>query len=523
MAGRPLRRMRRNPESGDAIVQRLLQEHARRGVDLSGLNLSGLDLRGVALTNANLSKANLSKANLSKANLYGANFYETTLVDANLEGANLRKASLIGANLKGAHLPHADLRGAGLLGARLPYAELVGANCSEADLRDVDLTGARLEGADLTLTRFSNAKLSHAYLSKADLTLSDLKRVILSDARLPRANLSSVDLTQANLRGANLYGANLEGANLRDANLEDANLPYANLSGANLSGANRQGADLEGVVYNRDTVWPMGFRPPPQTKAVQMYGSMTGPVLKFGKSDVPYKAKDFKQQYPQEFEMIKRQTGGADFSPGFAETLRKSNITPFAWAVTQGVYNSAAQRRCPVGNLVFKLNVRIKDDRFTPEQKKTLRALADASRKSGHPHEEGDLFTIGWVRICRNDEKRVWLIEEVQSDVEVVRQQKDDPGLGAVTERLDDVLAVMKPYVDRFYADAVGLVLIEAEKVGAEVEMLTYDTKKAERSPRSVYTDLPAAMGISAKRQSKLLPDLPDAVRWTRPNPFRRR
>jgi hypothetical protein len=252
---------------------------------------------------------------------------------------------------------------------------------------------------------------------------------------------------------------------------------------------------------------------------------MTGPVLKFGKPEVPYRARDFKQKYPQEFDLLKRMTGGADFSPKFAENLRQTNLTPYDWIVTHGKYQSGAQRLCPEPNFLLKLNIDMGDERFTAQQKDVLRKLAQTSRHSGHPYERDPLFTVGWVRICRDDANGVWLVEEVQSDVQVVRQQKNDERLGDLRQRLDEIVEVMQPYVDRFYEDALGITLIEAEKLGFDVEMIDYDTKKrlGYNPPRSVYRDLPASMGISAKRRSKVLPDLQEDVRWTRPNPRRRR
>ncbi len=188
----------------------------------------------------------------------------------------------------------------------------------------------------------------------------------------------------------------------------------------------------------------------------------------------------------------------------------------FVWIVTHGKYKAEAQRLCPKPNFLLKLNIDMDEERFTAQQKDVLRKLAETSRRSGHPYERAPLFTIGWVRICRDDAKGVWLVEEIQSDVHVV---------GDLRERLDEIMGAMQPYADRFYTDALGITLIEAEKLGFEVEMLAYETKKrlGYNPPRSVYRDLPASMGISAKRKSKVLPDLEEDVRWTRPNPRLRR
>jgi len=85
--------------------------------------------------------------------------------------------------------------------------------------------------------------------------------VDLSEADLSGANLSGVVLSGANLDGVNLEGANLIGANLKGAVLSDANLEDANLTGAYLYGADLYGADLTGIKYNKNTIWPEGFKP----------------------------------------------------------------------------------------------------------------------------------------------------------------------------------------------------------------------------------------------------------------------
>jgi uncharacterized protein YjbI with pentapeptide repeats len=400
----------------------------------------------------------------------------------------------------------ADLTEAGLTRAKLNGANLYGAN----------LTGADLYRADLTEAGLTRAKLNGAKLNGANLT-----EAVLTEAGLIRANLTRANLTEAVLTGADLYRADLYRANLTGADLTGADLTRANLTGANLTGA-----ILDDIEYDEYTRWPAGFTlSQPERHLKRAYGSMTGPVLKFGKSEVPYRARDFKQKYPQEFDLLKRMTGGADFSPKFAENLRQTSLTPYDWIVTHGRYRSEAQRLCPEPNFVLKLNIDMDDERFTAQQKDVLRKLAETSRRSGHPYERDPLFTVGWVRICRDDANGVWLVEEVQSDVQVVRQQKNDERLGNLRQRLDEIVEVMQPYVDRFYEDALGITLIEAEKLGFDVEMIDYDTKKrlGYNPPRSIYRDLPASMGISAKRRSKVLPDLQEDVRWTRPNPRRRR
>ena len=424
---------------------------------------------------------------------------------------NLPRVDLSGASLSGAGLSGANLNDADLSGADLSNANLRGANLSDADLSRVDLTGANLRGANLR-----GANLYGANLSGADLNDANLRFANLSGVDLRGVNLTGADLREADLTGADLTGANLSGADLREADLREADLREADLSGA----------DLSDIEYDKNTKWPVGFTGfQPERHTKRAYGSMTGPVLKFNRPEVPYRARDFKQKYPQEFDLLKRMTSGADFSPQFVEGLRQTNLTPYDWIVTHGKYKAKTQRLCAEPNFLLKLNIDMDDERFTERQKDTLRKIAETSRDSNHPYERDPLFTVGWVRICRDDAQGVWLVEEIQSDVHVVRQQKNDERLGDLREGLDEILEVMRPYADRFYTDALGITLIEAEKLGFEVEMLDYETKKrlGFKSSRSIYRDLPASMGISAKRRSKVLPDLEEEVRWTRPNPRLRR
>ena len=86
----------------------------------------------------------------------------------------------------------------------------------------------------------------------------------LKGARLSRANLQGAALNGANLEEANLYAADLQGADLPGANLRKAFLRHAKLQGASLWNADLQGADLYDTEYNYNTLWPMGFTPPPE-------------------------------------------------------------------------------------------------------------------------------------------------------------------------------------------------------------------------------------------------------------------
>jgi len=414
-------------------------------------------------------------------------------------------------------------------------------NLTEADLHDADLTGVDLRGADLRDADLTYANLKDVEYDDSTIwpeSVRDVLCVWQGDKYLNYADLIFANLSGADLTGARLTNAKLSAADLTDAKLNGANLTGANLRGATLTRADLNGAILDDIEYDEYTRWPAGFTLwQPKRHLKRAYGSMTGPVLKFGKPEVPYRARDFKQKYPQEFDLLKRMTGGADFSPQFAENLRQTNLTPYDWIVTHGKYKEENKHRlCPEPNFLLTLNIDMDDERFTAHQKDVLRKLATTSKRSGHPYERDPLFTVGWVRICRDDANGVWLVEEVQSDIHIVRGKMDSEQHGSLSKAdLVEVMEVMQPYIDRFYADALGITLIEAEKLGYEVEMLDHVTKMRQglagtdehgvtvSAAKPLYRDLPASMGISAKRRSKVLPDLQEDVRWTRPNPRLRR
>lgn len=315
---------------------------------------------------------------------------------------------------------------------------------------------------------------------------------------------------RADLEGASLYGANLEGADLEGADLADADLAGANLEGANLSRANLEGA--------------IGFvlpKPKPKTAL----GRKAGAIGKLKKQALPMRAGAFKKLFPDEFEKIKADTQGADFTPKLLESLVAKH--GFTWGVVAGRYTSSAQRICANANDVLMLVVDISDEAYTDEQRKQLTAVAQVSRRSGHPVATGSkLFTVGWIRYCVFPDRI--LIEEVQSDVGGVRKGLKDPefsasllGSGIDPEELDATMALVQPLSDRFYEDAVALVFDMAAEEGKSVEMLDYAQKKDFGSPRRVYTDLPKSMGMKLG-PSLALPELGQVWTYT-PNRRKRR
>ena len=424
-------------------------------------------------------------------------------------------------SLSGADLSSADLRGANLREADLTGASLDGANLVYVELRRADLEGATLTVADLRGAILLEANLSGASLTDATLSHSDLRRA---------------DLTGATLRGVTLYDANLSGANLNGADLTDANLLSANLSGASLAYATLTGAvDYAPLVLERR----------------RTSGRATGTALKLAAPDAPVEPREFKRRFPKEFDLLTRRgLAGRAFRPEAIAAIQRQLASPVEWVVTRSKYKSDAQRYCAVPNNVLLLNIDLSDSSLTERQQAALRKLAEVSRQSGHPHEKGDLFTIGWARYCVGP--GAWLIEEVQSDVEVARKGLKDPTTrwelefaGIEPESFEEAIAALAPYTEAFFHDAVGLVFELAHQAGVEVEMLEYKFKVrdgADRGfwplecpeedgrkvpchpPKEVYSNLPGEMGMVTRAGSRTLPDVSGAQVWAyRPNPPRRR
>ena len=339
-----------------------------------------------------------------------------------------------------------------------------------------------------------------------------------------------------NLRGADLFGADLRGADLRDADLTGANLRYAVLVGASLINATLTGADLSHAfltgaeLTGAELTGAVGYYAyvPPERRRTS--GRATGAALKLAAPDAPVDPREFKKRFPREFDLLARRgLAGRPFRPEAVAAIQKQLASPVEWVVTRSRYKSDTQRYCAVPNDVLLLNIDLSDSALTERQRAALRKLAEVSRRSGHPHEKGKLFTIGWVRYCAGD--GAWLIEEVQSDVQVARTGLKDPATrtkladaGIDAESFEEAIAALAPYTEAFYHDAIGLVFEMAKAEGVEVEMLEYEAKRRYGSPRGIYTDLPREMGMQLREGSRVLSDANVAQVWAyRPNPARSR
>jgi hypothetical protein len=333
-------------------------------------------------------------------------------------------------------------------------------------------------------------------------------------SKMKNADLSEANLTNCDFEKANLSGANLRGANLRGADFTDAILLSTKLDGAKVKGA----------VF-----------PTPPTPA-RSYGFMTGPILKMSRPDAPLKAPEFKKTYPYEFERLKADMGGRDFNENMKVAIKDKYHTPFDWVLTRKLWKKNTQRLSKNPNINILLNIDTESSNYTEREKTLLQILIKLfSVHAMHPHEKSPLLTIGWVRYAVDERHKVMLIEEIQTDIhnKKIKEISDDRLMNyhISREELHEAVAIIKPALDRFYEDAIGLIYEEAAARGYTVEMLGYEDKlpfcytdddDIERCPpKPVYTDLPRRMGMREKRDSAVPVRKPllGKVSYYKPNP----
>jgi len=509
------------------------------GAKLNRADLTGADLTDAHLTDAHLTGATLTGAKLNRATLYSAKFTDADLTRATLTYASIHRADLTRAKLNRAILRNAKLTRADLTGADLTGADLTDAILTAATLTDADLTRAKLPRAKLPRADLPRAKLEGAVLIEADLEGADLIEADLTNATLTGAILTNATLTRAVLIGATLNGATLNGADLTEATLTGANFYNADLTQADLTDADLTEADLTEADLNG----AKGLKPRVSARG-SAYGRASGAVLKLI-AEGPQSAREYKRKYPGEFERLKSLTGGKDFDEKTIRTIVEKTRGA-RWIVTRQKYTSDTQRLCGNANDVLLLNIDLNAADLTVAQKESLRKLAEVSRRNGHPHETGSLFSVGWVRYC--DGGKVWLVEEVQSDVEAARYGLKDEKTraqlaegGIDPESFEDAIAAIRPYTERFYEDALGITFALAKQRGIAVELIEYgyklrkgiernwwDDPKIEMDPKKrrkppperPYRELPRDMGMARRDRSEVLPDAP--AWYYRPNPRRR-
>jgi uncharacterized protein YjbI with pentapeptide repeats len=547
------------------------------GADLRGARLAAADLRKANLAGADLTGADLSKADLRHVDFTGANLTGTDLekakigsvkfIDASMEGVKLDDtviftSKLIRANLKGARLSKtrflsSDLTRVNLEGAILEFVIIYRCKLKKANLKSViakhlnvghsDFIGADVRGAEFTYPSFFQTALI-----KLNFQESVLIRPKFLKSGMQSVNLKGLDLKRAVFRFSGLELANLSGANLEEADFTRADLTDTNFTGAIFKKTDFTDTTNIETANITGTNTKSSFMPVPPDVA-RSYGAMTGPILKMSKPDSPEKAAAFKRIYPAEFEKLKADTGGRDFTQSLRETIKNKYLTPFTWIVTQSRYKEATQRlsKNPNTLLLFNLNP---GDRDYPQMgpiSMDQACLLDLLFLDGSPHPQASypLLTLGWVRYTVDKRHKVILIEEIQSDINssTIKKKLSDAEAGGIRlsprqktlyerekitlEEIKACLALISPYLDRFYEDAIGLIFQKAEALGYTVEMLGYEDKaqfcyeddfgKLKCPPKGHYTDLPKRMGMAQKRESEVPTHEPLQARvsYYKPNP----
>jgi hypothetical protein len=262
------------------------------------------------------------------------------------------------------------------------------------------------------------------------------------------------------------------------------------------------------------------------------------------------RAAEFKRLYPIAFDKLKADTGGRDFTESVKDALIEKYKTPFIWTVIKSKYHKHIQRHAITPDELLTIAIDPRDyaeeigESITDEQVVFLNDLNReiSQQNDKHPRAYAPLFLIGWVRYHQDDKNKLLMIEEIQSDLGLVRdsvsadeaaqpepeqaqEAEDAPtrirlgGPKSLATRkqfkrqleyvdvpesqqrfLIDFLA---PAAERFYTDAIGIVMQYASDMGYTVEMLSYADKKDHKAPSSVYSDIPRKMGLTAKRQSQ--------------------
>jgi len=290
-------------------------------------------------------------------------------------------------------------------------------------------------------------------------------------------------------------------------------------------------------------------------------GSKTARMLKFRHEDTPRSAREFKRKYPEEFEALKAQTSGGDFTDEILARLRAAYEGP-VWTVIEDEYRpeqtleamryylrylrgvpqvpaghadyvegrlaalANQPRLCDGPSIVLKMCVDYSEG-VSARQRRLFGALSQSAGTSGHPHAEPPYFCVGWVRYC--DGGDVWLVEEVQTDINGMRRATNDPFMqqqlrmqGIDPTEILDLLDWLDPWHERFYEDALGVLFERAAAEGVRVEMVDYSYKQNEESPKSVYTDLPRKMGMKLSAGSEVAPEALDKTWKLTPNRRRR-
>ena len=415
--------------------------------------------------------------------------------------------------------------------------------------------------ADFSSTSLmSDVNLSESEFGYCNFDSTEFSRVNFSDCSFYRCEMQNAifddcDLTQASFEGSDLTGASfiscvLDSVDFKGANLQSVEFRNCTFSGFvdffNCDLIDTFFSDLDYAKENsRNLVIP-------NVSGEQAFGAMTGPLLKLNKVKLPMRAAEFKRLYPVAFDKLKGDTKGRDFTESLKKALFDKYVTPFIWTVVKTKYNSHIQRHAitPDELLIIAINpsdyaeeigvsLRQKHIEMLEALNKTL-----SEQNDKHPKTNPPLLMFGWVRYHQDDQNKILMIEEIQSDLGIVRDSGEPDELGQIeppeatqTEKdenapvrivlgrrplstrkqfnaqLDYVDAsesdqkfltdFLKPAAERFYKDAIGIVLQYASAMGYTVEMISYADKVKHKAPSRVYSEIPREMGLTAKRYTE--------------------
>jgi uncharacterized protein YjbI with pentapeptide repeats len=503
--------------------------------DIQGADLTGADLTGVDLSHTNLSDVLLTRAILRDVNLGHAILRRTNVDGADMAGVRAHKRQ----GRPGRYLYTSTLRSSGIVGkpvALPPYYHLVNGYLI---CPGVTLQGAYLDGADMSGMHLKYVSIMNSNMDGADMSGAKLFNCSFTKIRgRPKALPSGCNIFNGTLVGPgtlliseDLSYQDLRGTDLSRAALWGVNLDSADLRGVRMTGAKiESGTDALSAVYDSKTAWPKGFSTQvSDTFEERSYGTGASAVLKLQRV-APITARDFKRKYPVEFEQVLPISRGRDFSREIVSSVLQAYESPISWLVTLGKYRLDLQRYCQNDNDVLNFNIDMRSAPFTAQHRVALseiRAQIKQDHPVAHPTEAMPLFLVGWVRICTDDKARTWLVEEVQTDLPIRIKRKFGDfearvlSRGRVTkEGFDETIRLLSAYVDRFNADAMGIVFELASRSGYRVEMLVHEDKADARSPVGVYTDLPRSMGMRRSPGSAVVSQLKETWKIT---PNRRR
>lgn len=384
---------------------------------------------------------------------------------------------------------------------------------SYATLKDCDANDSIFESVKMFKTDFENSGLKRCRFYGCNFgDRSYFDKCVLNGSLFDSCSFGEASFTDSQLAGCTFSGCDFLHTDLSLTNLTGASFPGCSFT--NVVADYTKGADPAFLEQVKDSVQVVTDR--------RSYGKYTGAVVKASRPDAPRSPKDFKARFPFEAEVIKGISKGGPISKHVIEAA----MSPVTWKVTRQKYSSDKQRLSPGPNDVLLFNIDLDDPSLNPRARNTLERISYTARRSGHPHEKGRLFTVGWIRFSVFP--GVYLVEEVQSDVSVVRAglrsgsaSSEMVAAGVDPAQVEEDLGSLDAWASSFYADAMGVVFELAAMDGCEVEMLTYETKRQFGSPKSVYTDLPKQMGMKVRPASLALPGV-GAVFHYRPNLSRR-